>query len=156
MIMKKYMFLLMINFVCIFAYAQTYSITSEGVDKNGNYVVRIVVSTKKVSKSVEDLIKQYAVHGVMFKGVTAANDYSGQPPLVKDPNMEQTKKAWFDAFWKEGAYRRYASVTPMSLSVVKNKVTNTVETSALVVVSSNSLKAYLEEEGIIMGLSNLW
>ena len=137
--------------------AQVYSsLTSEGVDNNGNYVVRIVVSTKKTPKSVDDLVKQFAVYGVMFNGVTAANEYNGQPPLIQDPNVEQTRKAWLDAFWNEGAYKRYASVTPMSLSVMKNKMTKMTEITALVVVSANSLKAYLEKEGVIQGLSNLW
>ncbi|MBO7067983.1 MAG: hypothetical protein J6W52_04820 [Bacteroidaceae bacterium] len=154
--MKKILFILMSCLGCVLVHAQDYSLTSEGVDNNGNFVVRIVVSTKKPAKMAEDLVKQYAVHGVMFRGVAAAKDYSGQPPLVKDPNVEQTKKAWFNAFWNEGGYKRYATITPSSMSVMKNKQTKMTETSALVVVSSSLLKAYLEEEGVIQGLSNLW
>lgn len=154
--MRKFLFLILFCLGNIFVYAQEYSLMSEGVDNNGNYVVRIVVSTKKAAKSAEDLVKQYAVHGVMFRGIAAANDYSGQPPLINDPNVEQTKKAWLDAFWNEGAYKRYATITPSSMSVMKNKATKMTETSALVVVSSGLLKSYLEKEGIIQGLSNLW
>lgn len=155
--MKRILFTIMLCLGCFYLYAQDYSLTSGGVDNNGNYVVKIVVSTKKKpSKSAEDLVRQYAVHGVMFKGVAAAQDYSGHPALIKDPNVEQIKKTWFDAFWNEGAYKRYVSITPASLSVLKNKQSKMTETSALVTVSGNELKKYLEEECIIKGLSNLW
>ena len=147
----------MLTLGCIVANAQEYTIQSEGVDTNGNYVVRIVVSTKKKpSKAAEDLVKQYAVHGVMFRGVTAAKEYSAQPPLVKDPNIEKTKKDFFEAFWRESAYNRYASITPSSLTVMKNKQSKMTETSALVTVSKEQLQKYLEENGIIQGFSNLW
>ena len=92
----------------------------------------------------------------MFRGIAAAKGYSAQPPLINDPNIEQTKKAWLDAFWNEGAYKNYATIIPSSVSVLKNKATKKVETSALVRVSHSSLKAYLEKEGVIQGLSNLW
>lgn len=155
--MKSVLFTIMLFWGCLSMSAQDYSLMSEGVDNNGNYVIRIVVSTKKKpSKSAEDLVKQYAVYGVMFRGVTAANGYSGQPALIKDPNVEQTKKAWLDAFCSEGGYRTYVSVTPSSLSVLKNKQSKMTETSALVTVSANELRLYLEKEGIIKGLSNLW
>ncbi len=155
--MKKILLPLLLCLGYMFSYAQEYTIQSAGVDNSGNYVVRIMVSTKKnPSKTAEDLVRQYAVHGVMFRGVMAANDYSAQPPLIKDPNVEQTKKQWFDAFWNEKAYNRYASIQPSSLSVMKNKQSKMVETSALVTVSKEQLQKYLEESGIIQGFSNLW
>lgn len=155
--MRKLLFTMMLCLGCLSLSAQDYSLMSEGVDNNGNYVMRIVVSTKKKpSESAEDLVRRYAVHGVMFRGVTAAQGYSSQPSLIKDPNVEQTKKVWFDAFWKEGAYKKYVSITPSSLSVMKNKQSKMTETSAIVTVSANELKQYLEEEGINKGLSNLW
>ena len=155
--MKKVLLTIMLILSCIFAKAQEYTVQSEGVDNSGNYVVRIVVSTKKKpSKAAEDLVRQYAVHGVMFRGVTAAKDYSAQPPLIKDPNIEQTKKEFFLAFWRENAYNRYASIGPSSLSVMKNKQSKMTETSALVTVSKELLQKYLEDNGIIQGFSNLW
>lgn len=142
---------------CIFANAQEYTIQSEGVDNSGNYVVRIVVSTKKKpSKTAEDLVKKYAVHGVIFRGLTAAKDYSAQPPLVKDSNVEETKKEFFEAFWRENAYTKYASIIPSSLTVMKNKQSKMIETSALVTISKEQLQKYLENNGIIQGFSNLW
>ena len=155
--MKKVLLTIMLTLGCIFANAQEYSIQSEGVDNNGNYIVRIIVSTKKKpSKSAEDLVKRYAVHGVMFRGVTAAKGYSAQPPLIKDPNIEKTKKMFFEAFWRENAYSRYASITLSSLTVMNNKQSKMTETSALVTISKEQLQKYLEDNGIIQGFSNLW
>lgn len=155
--MKKVLLTIMLTLGCIFANAQEYSIQSEGVDNSGNYVVRIVVSTKKKpSKAAEDLVKQCAVHGVMFRGIAAAKDYSAQPPLIKDPNIEQTKKEYFEAFWRENGYSRYASIIPSSLTVMKNKQSKMTETSALVTVSKELLQKDLEANGIIQGFSNLW
>lgn len=155
--MKKVLLTIMLTLGCIFANAQDYSIQSEGVDNSGNYVVRIVVSTKsKPSKAAEDLVKRYAVHGVMFRGITAAKGYSAQPPLIKDPSIEQTKKEFFEAFWRENGYSRYASIVPSSMTVMKNKQTKMTETSALVTVSKELLQKELEDNGIIQGFSNLW
>lgn len=155
--MKRILFPIFLLLGFISSYAQNYSIMSEGVDNNGKYVVKIVVSTKKKPlKSAEELIRKYAVHGVLFSGVTAANDYNGYPALIKDSQIETTKKAWFDAFWDGGSYKQFVSIVPSSLSVIKNKQTKMIETSAIATVSGNELKNYLEEEGIIKGLSNLW
>lgn len=155
--MKKVLLIIMLTLGCVVANAQEYTIQSEGVDNSGNYIVRIVVSTKKKPlKAAEELVKRYAVHGVIFRGVTAAKGYSAQPPLVKDPNVENVKKAFFDAFWRENAYNRYASITPSSLTVMKNKQSKMVETSALITVSKALLQKYLEENGIIEGFFDLW
>ena len=155
--MKKVLFIIILTLGCLSVSAQEYSIQSEGVDNSGNCVVRIVVSTKKnPSKSAEDLVSQYAVHGVMFRGITAAKDYSAQPPLIKDPNIEQTKKEFFEAFWRENGYARYASIVPSSMTVIRNKQTKMTETSALVTISKELLQKYLENNGIIQGFSNLW
>lgn len=155
--MKKVLFTILLCLVSVLTYAQEYTLQSEGVDNSGNYVVRIIVSTKKKpAKTAEELVKQYAVHGVMFRGIAAAKGYSAQPPLIKDPNVEQIKKTWFDAFWEEGAYSRYASITPSSLTVMKNKQSKMTETSALVSVAKEILQKDLETAGIVQGFSNLW
>lgn len=155
--MKNVLLTLMFCISYILADAQEYTIQAEGVDNNGNYVVRIVVSTKKKPlKSAEDLVRHYSVHGVMFRGLAGANGYNAQPPLIKDPGIEQTKKSFFEAFWREESYNRYAAIVPSSLTVMKNKQSKMTETSALVVVSKEILKKHLEDNGIIQGFSNLW
>lgn len=155
--MKNVLVTLMLFMCCLLGSAQEYTIQADGIDNSGNYVVRIVVSTKKKPlKSAEDLVKHYSVHGVMFRGLAGANGYNAQPPLIKDPSIEQTKRSFFEAFWREESYNRYASIIPSSLTVMKNKQSKMTETSALVVVSKENLQKYLEDNGIVQGFSNLW
>ena len=155
--MKKLLMLFVCTICCAIAHAQEYSARSGGQSNTGNYIVQIVVSSKKNPKnSSEDLGKRYAVHAVIFKGLMAADGFGEQKPLAKDPNVETTKAEFFNAFWNEGGYKRYASIVPSSLSVMKNKQTKMTEVSATVMVDKESLQHYLEESQVIDGFSNLW
>ena len=144
---------------CLTGVAQdlTYTITGAGQSNSGNYLVSVKVNTKKkVTTSAENLALMYAVHGVMFKGVMSETGYDNQKPLISDPNIEQTKADFFNAFFNEGKYRTYASLVPSTLSIVKNKQTKCTETMAMVIVDKESLQHYLEKSGIVQGFSNLW
>lgn len=141
---------------CPFVDAQEYTVRSAGQGKARNYLVSVTVSSKKKPKAAEDLVKEYAVRGVMFRGLMAADGYGEQKPLIKDPNIEQTKADFFTVFFAEGAYKRYASVVASSLSIMKNKQTKMQETTAVVMVDKESLLGYLEESGVVKGFSNLW
>lgn len=76
---------------CPFVDAQEYTVRSAGQGKAENYLVSVTVSSKKKPKAAEDLVKEYAVRGVMFRGLMAADGYGEQKPLIKDPNIEQTR-----------------------------------------------------------------
>lgn len=155
--MQKILFTLAFLLIGMTVNAQEYTIRSAGQGKSGNYLVKVVVSTKnKQAKEAEDLVKRYAVHGVIFRGLMAADGYGEQKPLINDPNVENTKSEFFKAFWNEGAYKKYASTVQSSLTTMKNKQTKMTETSATVMVDKESLQHYLEESGIIQGFSNLW
>lgn len=155
--MKKLILLFMLCILCVIASAQEYTIKSGGQGKSGNYLVEITVSSKKKMKgNAEDLVTRYAVHGVMFRGLMATAGYGEQKPLFKDPNIEQTKADFFQAFFNEGSYKTYATVLDSSLSVMKNKQTKMNEVSAVVLVDKESLVHYLEQSGILKGFSNLW
>ncbi|MGN0069097.1 MAG: hypothetical protein ACI350_05155 [Prevotella sp.] len=155
--MKHLLLWLALQFCCVLCNAQEYTIRSAGQGKTGNYLVDIVVSTKKQPKAeAGNLVIRYAVHGVLFRGLMAADGYGEQGPMVKDPDVEETKAQFFTAFWNEGRYKTYASVVGSSLSVMKNKQTKMYETSAKVMVNKEALQHYMEESGIITGFSNLW
>ena len=155
--MKKILLLFAFCISCAFLSAQSYTITSAGTADGGRNLVHVVVTSKKNLKvNSEDAVKHYAVHGVLFNGISSTEGYGAQSPIIKDPNVEQTKKAFFDAFWSEGAYKRYASVVPSSLTVMKNKQTKAYETAATVMIDQKGLQKYLEESGVIKGFSNLW
>ena len=155
--MKRLFFSSILCFVAIICSAQEYTVRSAGQSNSGNYLVEVTVcSKKKLTSKAEDLVKEYAVRGVMFRGLMASSGYGEQKPLISDPNIEQTKSEFFTAFFNEGAYQRYASVVGSSLSTMKNKQTKMQETSAIVMVDKESLQQYLEKSGVIQGFSNLW
>ena len=155
--MKRVLLTMALCLSWMLGHAQEYSVTAEGVGNDGMPIVKIVVSTKKnVTKSAEDLVKRYAVHGIIFRGLMASGSSGAQSPLVKDPNVEDTKADFFNAFWSEGKYKNYATIVGSSLAVMKNKQTKLTETSALVKVNREALQHYLEESGIVKGFSNLW
>ena len=137
--------------------AQEYYVSSAGQGQGGRYLVNITVNVKKkLPSSAEDLVMRYAVECVMFRGLMAAGGYGEQKPLVKDPNAQQTKADFFQAFNNEGKYRTFASIVPQSLTSMKNKKTKMIETTATVMVDKEALQHYLEEAGVIQGFSNLW
>ncbi len=155
--MKRLFLTAILTLSCILTYAQQYTITSAGQENSGNYLVNITVSTtKKENRSAEDLVMHYAVHGVLFRGVMSTDGYGEQNPLIKDPNVENTKADFFNAFWSEGQYKKYATIVPASLSVMKNKQTKLNEATAIVIVNKEALQHYMEQSGIIQGFSNLW
>lgn len=155
--MRKVLFTLLLCLVCAVSNAQEYTVRSAGQGKSGNYLVQIVVSTKgKLKGASEDLVMRYAVHGVLFRGLMAADGYGEQKPLIKDANVENTKAEFFKAFWNEGKYKQYATIVQSSLSVMKNKKTKMTETAATVIVDKETLQHVMEENGIIQGFSNLW
>ncbi len=155
--MKRIILCLLFGVMFSLSYGQEYTIMSGGQSKDGNYIVDVTVSSKKkIIRSAEDIVMQYAVHGVLFRGITSTEGYGSQSPLVKDPNIEQTKSEFFDAFFNEGAYKRYASIVGSSLTIMKNKQTKKNEITATVIVKKGELVKYLEESGIIKGFSNLW
>ena len=145
---------MMLFFVSIAIYAQEYNITSAGQGKDGNYLVKIRTYVPK-TKMAEDAVKQCAVHGVIFRGVMDASGNATQKALVNDPNIANTKKAFFDAFFSEGGYLKYVTVVESSLTCTKVPKKK-YEASALLLVDKESLQHYLEESGIIQGFSNLW
>lgn len=154
---KSILSLLLCCFTVLSVCAQEYSITSGGQGKNGRYLVRITLKTKakKSELNAENLLKQYAVHGVMFRGVASSEGFGEQKPLIGDPNIEQIKSDFFKAFFAEEAYKRYASIVESSMSSTKLSK-KTYEITALLLVDKESLQGYLEKSGIIEGFSNLW
>lgn len=155
--MRRFLISIFVCLTAVMCSAQEYTVRSAGQGNSGSYLVEVTVSSKKkLTSTAEDVVKEYAVRGVLFRGLMASSGYGEQKPLIKDPNVEQTKSSFFKAFFNEGAYKKYASIVGSSLSTMKNKQTKMQETSATVMVDKESLQHYLEESGIIQGFSNLW
>lgn len=155
--MKKTLLTLIMCLCLGIAHGQDVAVMSAGQGNNGEYLVRIVLSTKKdPGKNAEALVKEHAVRSVLFKGVAPCKDYQGHAPLVADPAAETTKAPLLEAFWRDGTYLRYVTLQPGTLSVMKNRQTKMVETSAELIINKESLVRWLEENKVIEGFSDLW
>lgn len=155
--MRRLNILLLSIIMGVMCYSQDYMIRSAGKSKTGGYIVDVEVSVKKDPKNTaQDLALKSALKGVMFRGISSEDGLTDHKPLIQDPNIEQTKSAFFDAFFNENTYKRYASIVGSSLSTMKNKQTKMYEIEATVIVDKESLLHYLEESNIINGFSDLW
>lgn len=136
--------------------AQDYNIQAAGVTPSGDYLVRVTaVLDKKQYKEAQDYLKKLAVDGIMFRGVSAAAGLQGQKPLVTDPSVRTTKAEFFEAFNNEKLYQIYATVTPSSV-VTTQLPKKKYEVKGLVSIRKEDLLHFLEENGVVKGMSNLW
>lgn len=150
--MKRILLSIIMTVLTITCFAQEYNISGAGQGKDGNYRVKVKTIVSK-TEMAEDAVKQCAVHGVIFRGFIDPSGAASQKALVSDPNVAETKKAWFEAFFSEGKYLQYVSVVELSCTKLSRKK---YEASAILLVDKESLRHYLETEGIIQGFSNLW
>jgi hypothetical protein len=131
-----------------------YSMIGSGQGKNGTYRLKVSTTVKDV-KSGKEVLKRYAVHGVLFKGFAYEEEgIARQKPLVNDPNIESEKASFFNAFFSEKKHEQY--VTIVNTSYTSIKVKGGYEVSGLILVDKEKLLNYLEESGVVKGLSNLW
>lgn len=155
--MNRLKFLFSLLLICAFGYAQEYQVKSAGKSKNGGYIVAVEVYSKKDPKNMaRELALKSALKGVMFRGISSEDGLTDHKALIQDPNTEQTKSAFFNAFFSEDTYKKYATLIEPSLSSLKNKKTKMYETRATVIVDKEPLLRYLEESNIINGFSDLW
>ena len=127
-----------------------YDIECAGTGSQGSYLVKVwVYGNKSISP---DVIKQCAVHGVIFKGFAGRSGCTAQRPLAPNPGLEQEKADFFDAFFHiDKAYSKY--VTEVDGSTERVKVGKQYKLGAVVSVSKDLLRKDLEAAGVIRGLS---
>jgi len=152
-------FVLTLLFCSLFLCAQArkepetlrYDIECAGNGTNGIYLVKVWVYGD-ANKITSDVIKKYAVHGVIFKGFTG-NGCTTQKPMAQSPTLEQDKADFFKAFFDtDKTYARYATLVEGSDERVK--IGKEYKIGAVVSVSKDMLRTDLEKAGIIRGLSS--
>lgn len=130
-----------------------YDIICEGNGVEGTYLVRVWVYANKHNLKPE-LIRKYAIHGVIFKGVTGGAKCTGQKPLAKSLSVEEENKEYFDEFFeKKNAYLNFATIIEGTFERVK-VTKRQYKIGAVVSVSKDQLRKQLEADGIIRGLSS--
>ncbi|MDR1542806.1 MAG: hypothetical protein LBS50_00050 [Prevotellaceae bacterium] len=128
-----------------------YDIECAGNGSQGTYLVKVWVYTKS-SKLTSEVLKKYAVHGVIFKGYAGKTNCAQQKPLAQSPVLESERADFFNAFFNiDKAYSKYA--TEVQGSTERIKVGKEYKYGAVVSVSKDLLRKDLEAAGIIRGLS---
>lgn len=155
--MKKTLTLLIFSLLCITScFSQDYNIQFAGVGDGGNYFIKVTaVLNKKEYKDAQNWIKRLAVDGVMFRGVAGGAGYTSQKALISDPEIRTTKAEFFDSFNKEQRYLDFVNLQNSSVESTKLPKKK-YEVSANVVVDKEKLLHYLEENGIVSGMDDLW
>lgn len=129
----------------------TYEIESVGVGADGTYAIR-VWSYYKNAKMPLEVAKRNAVHAVIFKGVPAGNGAASQPPLKTDA-VTASDSVFFGNFF-QGEYQDYInSVASGSLRILKLRARE-YKIGYVVSVAKDNLRKYLEDQGVIKGLSS--
>lgn len=131
-----------------------YNIVSAGVGAQGTYLCKVSVYSKKGNTKDADF-KRAAVHGVIFRGVAGGDGVATQKAMAS-PSTEYEKADFFKEFFADdGPYNSYANVVPNSITRAKT-ANKEVCISAVVVVSKDELRKYLEKAGVVRGLGSMF
>ncbi len=130
-----------------------YDIICEGNGVEGTYLVKVWVYANKLNLKPETL-RKYAVHGIIFKGVTGSIKCSGQKPFAKSLSVEEENKEYFDEFFeKKNAYLNFATIVEGTFERVK-VTKRQYKIGAVISVAKDQLRKQLEADNIIRGLSS--
>ena len=117
----------------------------------GTYAIR-VWSYYKNAKMPLEVAKRNAVHAVIFKGVPAGNGAASQPPMVTG-QLSASDTAFFDNFFMADYQNYINSVANSSLRIIKLRARE-YKVGYVVSVAKDNLRKYLEDQGVIKGLSS--
>ena len=140
-----------------------YDAQCEQVGVEGTKLIK-VWSYSKRPRIAEMQAQKNAVHAAIFKGF-AGNSETGCPaqaPLISNPEIENQKAAFFDAFFADGgSFMKYVSasadaeVHAEDVVRIKDKYKRDIyKIGVVVTVMYDQLRKDLEKEGIINGLSS--
>jgi len=135
-----------------------YEIECSGEGVQGTYLIKVWSYSKKPHVAI-DQAKKNAVHGIIFKGYPGGSGQQcqSQKPFARSANLENEQETFFKDFFADGGkYMRFVSLSTvgavgagdvMKVSKKEYKV------GVVVAVNKAELRKYLEEEGVIKGLS---
>ncbi|MFZ4678991.1 MAG: hypothetical protein ACOYLP_02370 [Flavobacterium sp.] len=121
----------------------------------GTYLIKVWSYSKKPDVAIEQA-KKNAVHGIIFRGYAGKDRVPGQSPLTNNPNLQDEKADFFDAFFADGGkYMKFVSLTNDGAVAAEDrmKVGKEYKIGVLISVRKEDLRKDLENAGIIKGLS---
>lgn len=128
----------------------SYKIEGAGTGVQGTYLLRVTVTAKKANDVTDDALMRGALHGVLFRGFNSQQNRQNQRPMAGNAMAEQQYKDFYTDFFHDD-FRNYAYTSSESRTVMK--VGKTYEVSALVTVSKDQLRSYLESQGVLKKLT---
>lgn len=172
--MKRYAVLLM---VCLFTFCTSEISAKKKIDRQtmqwryeieaavgqavqGNILVKVYTYSKKKDDALLQAGKN-AVHGVLFKGVSAKNDANvripAQKPIITDLMAQENHKAYFNEFFKNGGkFQQFIQLVNNGVPEVGDvmKVGKEYKVGVKVLVSKDALRKEMERAGIIKALDS--
>lgn len=159
---KKILFLLLALCLPFVVFAQktdikkgdvSYGLEAAGVGAQGTNLVKLEYISKQKKIPVQ-VLQEYAVRGVLFKGIAAGEgSRTTQKPLCGSATAEQSHQEFFDKFFEDETYKNYVQFVEGSLRIVAYKNKNYKATANLVVYK-DQLRKDLEAAGVIKGLNS--
>lgn len=149
----SFVFAALLSAVNVLGADSDYNIECAGVTaKEGYSLVKVWVYSSN-NKPDDSALKNAAVHGILFRGISPQDGCQALPPLAGSLQAYEQHADYFNAFFeKGGSYLSYASVVPASYEAVKLSKKR-YKMGAKVMVSKDQLRRDLEKAGIIKGLS---
>ena len=132
-----------------------YDLKAYGTGIESTYAAEIFVYLPKPNKNVDASIRKAAIHGVLFKGLTAANGGGSQRPMVSAQTEQQHTDFFSGFFSNEANYLRYVTITEGSHRVEKAEK-KLYRIRAIVSIQKDELRKYLEEQHIVESFKDLF
>ncbi len=154
--MKKFILGLVVIFLAPFSLFASdilqYDVECGGsISKEGCYMIKVWVysANKKVTP---DELKKAAVHGTLFRGVSASGDCQSFKPLAGSALAEQQHADFFNSFFgNDKQYLSYVTLADTPYEYIK--VSKKYKVGTIAIISKDALRKDLEKAGIIRGLS---
>jgi len=133
--------------------AWRYEIEPVGTGTQGTYQIKVWSYSKHPETAIEQA-KKNAVHGIIFKGVPGK-----QKPLARKANLYEENEAFFKKFFKTGSgdYMKFVALANNGQIAAGDRIKiskKEYKIGVIVSVNVSELRKYLEDNGIIKGLSD--
>jgi hypothetical protein len=135
------------------------SLAKDNIASTGSFKVFKVYSyAKKRAAITQDINMRNAIHGLLFKGLGAADvGYQGEFPAMV-PDGYESHREYFDLFFDSGEYQQFIQLTSKGAMQAGDvvKVGKEYKVGLLVQVNVNALRKRLEKDGIIQGVRGIF
>ncbi len=133
-----------------------YEVIPIAVGTEGTALIKVYSYAKSQKKAI-DLGKRNAVHALLFKGIPGGNGVYYTPPLVK-PGEHELYVKFFDNFFESGDYLRFVTLSSDGIVDPEDmlRVGSEYKIGIVFAVSKNELRKYLEDNGIIKKLGDMF